>query len=287
MAEGNSASAPAAADASVLDAPGLERTEQWLLPALSAWFRLEVHGAVDALPDWRTRPSIFVMNHTAILGLEVYLLYAALRRVRPGLPRPRTTVWPPFLEMPGVGAFYRAGGALAMSVAGCSAALRAGQSVLILPEGPDATDVRDVVGTFHAGFLRVVQAMAAEGIEVPVVPLGWAGVDEANPWWVTTRPELVKLLMKPFMPRFDFALVPRPPLLRPSKVVFVAGEPMDFAGRLGDESALRAEVTRVRERVVDLVGEAARLRELAIDGSAAERVLHAVAGCRRVAWRRR
>lgn len=274
-------------EGAVVDTPGLVRTEQWLLPALSAWFRLEVRGAVDALPDWRARPSIFVMNHTAILGLEVYLLYAALRRVRPELPRPRTTVWAPFLEMPGIGAFYRAGGALPMSVAGASAALRAGQSVLILPEGPDATDVRDQVGHFHAGFLRVVQAMAAEGIEVPVVPFGWAGVDEANPWWVTTRPALVRLLMKPFMPRFDFALVPRPPLFRPSKVVFVAGEPMELSGRLGDEPALRGEVARVRARVVELVGEAARLREEAIDGSAAERALHAVTGCRHVAWRRR
>jgi 1-acyl-sn-glycerol-3-phosphate acyltransferase len=286
MADGPAPSS-SAVEAVAADAPGLERTERWLLPALSAWFRLEVHGAVAALPDWSARPSIFVMNHTAILGVEVYLLYAALRRLRPELPRPRTTVWPPFLEMPGVGAFYRAGGCLPMSVTGASAALRAGQSVLVLPEGPDATDVRDQVGTFHAGFLRVVRAMAAEGMDVPVVPFGWAGVDEANPWWVTTRPGLVRLLMKPFMPRFDFALVPRPPLLRPSKVVFVAGEPMAFAGRLDDEPALRAEVARVRGRVVELVAEATQLREEAIEASPGERLLHAVARCRRIAWQRR
>jgi hypothetical protein len=175
-----------------------------------------------------------------------------------------------------------------MTVDGAAGALRAGESVLILPEGPDATDVRDEVGPFHAGFLRVVKRLLDEGRQVPVVPLGWAGVDEANPWWVTTHPLLVRALMKPAMPRFDFALLPRPPLLRPSKVVFVAGAPQRYgSAELADETKLRAEVTRMRERVIELVVQAKWIREARIEASRIERLLHTLTRCRRVAWDRR
>jgi len=175
-----------------------------------------------------------------------------------------------------------------MSVEGAAGALRAGESVLILPEGPDATDVRDEIGPFHAGFLRVVKQLLEEGREVPVVPLGWAGVDEANPWWVTTHPWLVRTLMKPAMPRFDFAIVPKPPLLRPSKVVFFAGTAERFsAADLADEPRLRAEVARIRDRVTELVAQAKWIREARIEASPRERLVHALAGCRRVAWKRR
>jgi hypothetical protein len=227
------------------------------------------------------------MNHTAILGLEVYLFYAALRRLRPDAPRPVATVWPGFLEMPVIGPFYKASGCIPMSVDRCAAALRSGKSVLILPEGPDATDVRDEVGPFHAGVLRVVQALQ-EGRGVPVVPLGWAGVDEANPWWVTTHPALVRRLMKPFMPRFEFALIPRPPILRPSKVVFVVSEPIRFGrGALDSETALRAELGLLRNVVVELVAEARHIREERIEDSLAEKVVHRVFGARRIPWKRR
>jgi 1-acyl-sn-glycerol-3-phosphate acyltransferase len=267
--------------------PSIAGVESWLLPALSRWFRLEAHGATDRIPAWDREPSIFVMNHTAVLGLEVYLLYALLRELRPEARRPATTVWPPFLTMPGLGAFYRAGGCIPMSVEGASAELRAGRSVLILPEGPDATDVRDEVGPFHAGFLRVARELAGERV-VPIVPFGWAGVDEANPWWVSTHPTVVRLLMKPMMPKFDFALIPRPPLLRPSKVVFVAGEPLRFtAEELGGEPAIRAAVARTRATVIALVEEAKRLREESIEKSAAEQWIHRLTGSRRVLFERR
>jgi len=269
------------------DSPSLTRLERWLLPTLARYFRLELGGATSSIPDWEREPCIFIMNHTALVGLEVYLLYAALRRLRPEAARPCTTVWPPFLDVPGLGAFYRAAGCLPMRVDAAAEVLRSGRSVLILPEGPDATDVRDEVGPFHAGFLRVVRALSGER-EVPVVPLGWAGVDEANPWWVTTHPLLVRLLMKPAMPKFDFALVPRPPLLRPSKVVFVAGEPLRYPRTdLDSEPALRAALARARDVVVDLVGQASRLREERIEESIAERLLHGVTRARHVRWRRR
>jgi 1-acyl-sn-glycerol-3-phosphate acyltransferase len=271
------------------DSPGIARLERSLLPALARYFRLEVHGATSSIPAWDRQPCIFIMNHTAILGLEVYLLYAALQELRPGAPRPRTTVWPPFLDMPVLGSFYRAARCVPMSVEGAGEVLLAGESVLILPEGPDATDVRDELGPFHAGFLRVARKLAIDhGISVPIVPLGWAGVDEANPWWVTTHPLLVQALMKPFMPRFDFALLPRPPLLRPSKVVFVVGEPVTLpVEALATEPALREELGRMRARVLALVEQASAIREASIESSPVERALHLLTGSRRVRWRRR
>jgi 1-acyl-sn-glycerol-3-phosphate acyltransferase len=258
-----------------------------VFPALRRYFRLELVGAVDAIPRWDETPCIFVMNHTAILGLEVYLLGAALDRLNPHAPLPRTTVWQRFLDMPMLGPFYRSVGCIAMSVDGAVDALRAGDSILVLPEGPDATDVRHALGPFHTGFLRVVRALSGE-LEVPVVPLAWAGVDEANPWWVTTNPMLVRLLMKPFMPRFEFALLPRLPMLRPSKIVFVAGEPLQFSrDDLVDEAALRRQVARVREIIAGLAGVAAALRQSRIDDSRGERLLHRITGTNQIKWQRR
>jgi hypothetical protein len=259
-----------------------------VFPVMRRYFRLELAGEVDELPDLSSEPCVFVMNHTAILGLEVYLLAAALDDRNPGAPLPLATVWPRFLEMPGLGAFYRAVGCIPMSVEGAATALRAGNSVLILPEGPDATDVRDAVGPFHTGFLRVVRTLAEEGRNVRVVPLGWAGVDEANPWWVTTNPTLVRILMKPFMPRFDFALIPRLPMLRPSKVVFVAGAPLSLASdELEDQAALVSTAGRIRSRVVELAHEAAEMRREHIEARPVERLLHRVTGTDRIAWSRR
>ena len=258
-----------------------------LVDSLHRYFRVELEGDASHIPDWRDRPVMFVMNHTALLGLEVYLLYSVLRKLRPDAPRPRTTVWPPFLEVPLLGAWYRAGGCIAASVDGAANALRAGESVLFLPEGPDATDIRDEVGPFHAGFLRVIQTLAGE-IEVPVVPLGWCGVDEANPWWVTTNPTAVRLLMKPVMPRFDFALIPRPPLLRPSKVVFSVGAPIALtAADLETEQALRAQAARIRTVVVDLVGRASRVRAQRIADSRTERLVHGLLRMNEPRWPRR
>jgi len=227
------------------------------------------------------------MNHTALLGIEVYLFHAALARVRPTAPRVRTTVWPPFLEVPLLGSWYRAGGCLAASVPSVVECLRSGESVLILPEGPDATDVRNEVAPFHAGFLRVVKELGGE-LDVPVVPIGWYGVDEANPWVVTTRPLLVRLLMKPAMPGFDFALVPRLPLMRPSKVVMSAGLPMRFvADDLATESKLRDQVERVRDRVIALIGEARALRAHRMQSSLRERLVAAAFRTDRILWSRK
>jgi 1-acyl-sn-glycerol-3-phosphate acyltransferase len=260
--------------------------QRWVLPAMARYFRLELAGDVAAIPQWSREPCIFVMNHTAILGLEVYLLNAALHRLRPDAPPPHTTVWPRFLSMPVIGGFYRAAGCIPMSIDGATAALRAGDSLLILPEGPDATDVREAVNRFHSGFLRVVRALQGER-DIPVVPFGWAGVDEANPWRVITNPALVRLLMKPLMPRFEFALLPRPPMFRPSKVVFVVGAPLRFTrADLAGEAALAAQVTRVREAVIALVAQATALRRDRIEHSAAERLLHRVTGTDHIAWER-
>src|SRR5436305_1951929 len=118
---------------SMVDSPAIARAQRFVLPAMASYFRLELTGDVDALPRWEVEPCVFVMNHTAILGLEVYLFYAALQRVRPGAPRPLATVWPPFLDMPVVGPLYRASRCIPMSIAGAADALRSGESVLILP----------------------------------------------------------------------------------------------------------------------------------------------------------
>lgn len=230
------------------------------------YFQLEVLGG-EKLDRLAEQPCLFVMNHRAVIGLEVYLFGSWLHSRYPH-QQLTTLVWNGFVEGP-LGPYFRALGCRAASVTTGVEELRKGHSVLILPEGVGATDPRHRFNPFHAGFLRILRQQP-----VTMVPIGFYGVDEANPWWVTQQPWLVEK-MREVDANFDFALLPKLPMLRPVKVVFQVGEPTHYSTEaLASESQIKQETNVVKQTIESLVLQAENYRRQRIDASLINRLFH-------------
>lgn len=230
------------------------------------YFQLEVLGG-EKLEHLADQPCLFVMNHRAVIGLEVYLFGSWLHARYPN-QHLTTLAWKGFVDGP-LGPYFRAMGCRAASVQTGVQELRKGHSVLILPEGVGATDPRHRFNPFHSGFLRILREQS-----VPMVPIGFYGVDEANPWWVTQQPWLVKK-MQAVDKNFDFALLPKLPMLRPVKVVFHVGEPVHYSAEaLTTEAQIKQQTIAVQQTIESLVLQAENTRRQRIDASPINRLFH-------------
>ncbi len=224
------------------------------------YFQLEVHGS-EHVPDSRDGSYMLAMNHTAVFGLEAYLLGTHLKSRDPRLDL-RTLVWPGFLNGP-FGAWFRAIGCAPASVDQGVELLAGGSSVLIMPEGIDATDVRNRFNPFHRGYLRILQRQP-----VPLIPVGFWGVDQAIPWWVSHNQWLAERIMKSIKPDFDFVPIPKPLAPRPVKVVLCIGEPIHLEYEdLNTEDGINACNERVRSRIEALVTEAELRRKESVNAN--------------------
>lgn len=231
------------------------------------YFQLEILND-EKVPYARDGNVMFVMNHTAFFGLEVYLFGSFLHARDTELDF-RTLVWKGFAEGP-MGPWFRAMGCATASIGTGAKLLRDGKTVLILPEGVDATDVRQKFNTFHSGFLRMIKEHP-----VPIIPIGFTGVDEAIPWWVTENPLLAEKFMKPVNPAFDFFMMPKLPTLRPTKVVFKVGDPIHLsADDLATEEKLKNQVSNVRGVIEGLVADAEVHRAASINRSPLNSAFH-------------
>lgn len=232
------------------------------------YFQLEVLGG-EHLDDLADKPCLFVMNHRAVIGLEVYLFGSWLHARYPS-QHLTTLAWKGFVEGP-LGPHFRALGCRSASVHKGVQELQKGHSVLILPEGVGATDPRHRFNPFHSGFLRILREYP-----VTMVPVGFYGVDEANPWWVTQQPWLVKK-MREVDSSFDFALVPKLPMLRPVKVVFQVGKPLQYTSEnLAGEAQIKKETQVMRNTIEVLVQQAEDYRRQRIEASLLNRLYHRV-----------
>lgn len=240
------------------------------------YFQLEVRGG-ECLASYAQTPCLFVMNHRAVLGLEVYLFGAWLQA---NYPRHRLTTlaWRGFVDGP-LGPYFRALGCKAASVQTGVHELQQGRSVLILPEGVGATDPRNRFNHFHSGFLRILRQQP-----VPLVPVGFYGVDEANPWLVTQNAWLVQQ-MRSLEGSLDFALIPKLPMLRPVKIVFQVGQPIHYTPEeLATEAQIRIQTQAVRRTIEGLVQQAEDYRRRRIEASVLNRVFHRVVAGRISEW---
>jgi len=139
-----------------------------------------------------------------------------------------------------------------------------------MPEGVGATDVRNRFNRFHTGFLRMIQDHP-----VPIVPIGFYGVDEAIPWFVSHNKLLVDKLMKPVDPKFDFMIIPKVPLFRPTKIVFKVGEPIHLTKKdLNSEDKIQTKTREIQSTIEQLADEAEQHREEMINSSPLNSVFH-------------
>lgn len=236
------------------------------------YFQFEALGVAN-LPDLKNENVLFVMSHTAFFGLDGYLLAGQLAEL--GIDRPlRTLVWRRFLDGP-MGRWFKTLGCIDASVENASEALLRGENVVVMPEGTDATDVRNRINTFHTGYLRIAQRVPG----LKIVPLGFYGVDQAIPWWVTTNKFIVKKMMEPLDIGLDFYLLPKVPFPRPTKVVFAFGEPITYNPQdLETETALQSRNREMRDRIRKLIDQCEEHRDTTIKSSLANTIFHKLVG---------
>lgn len=233
------------------------------------YFQLDVLGE-ENLPSPGDTNAFFVMSHTAFFGLDAYLLASII--ANRGMDRPISTlVWRRFLEGP-LGAWFKKMGCIEASVDNAVEHLRLGNNLLIMPEGTDGTDVRNRMNTFHTGYLRIVRQAP-----VPIIPVGFYGIDQSIPWWVTTNQHVVKKMMEPLDIGLDFYLFPKFPAPRPTKVVFAIGEPILFSPQeLQTEEQIQHANHRVKGIVSELIDRCETRRERALDRSPLNRLYHKI-----------
>ena len=218
------------------------------------YFQLEVLGG-DNIPYQKDEHCLLVMNHTAFFGLEVYLFGSYLLDRDPE-QKIKTMVWKGFTEGP-AGVWFKALGCETASIDEGRRLIDKGYSAMIMPEGVGATDVRNRFNHFHTGFLRMIQDKP-----VPIVPIGFYGVDESIPWFVTQNEWVVEKLMKPVDPKFDFMILPKFPIFRPTKIVFNVGEPIRLTeADLDTEEKIQGKTREIQGVIEGLVDEAERYRK--------------------------
>ena len=226
------------------------------------------------LPGSEDGPVLLVMNHTAFFGLEVYLLGSRLYSRDRDFDF-RTLVWEGFTQG-AAGAWFRSMGCDTVSIERGSALLENGVNVLILPEGVGATDVRNRFNTFRTGYLRIIKEQP-----VPIIPIGFSGVDESIPWWVLRNRFLADTFMKPVDPSFDFFLLPKVPVPRPTKVVFSVGEPIHLsAEQLSGEDAIHRHNESIQGVIARLADQAESHRRASVEESPLNRWWHRLAAGR-------
>lgn len=231
------------------------------------YFQLEVLGQ-ENLPPSAQGNALFVMNHTAVFGLEVQLFLAYLLSRDAGYDL-RVLVWPGYLNSP-IGRLMRAMGCAEATIDGGAEQLKTGKSVLIMPEGVGATDVRQRFNSFHSGYLRMLKAAPH-----PLIPVGFFGVDQSIPWVALQNRRIARYLMGSIDPSFDFLIAPKPPLFRPVKVVLNIGKPRTLEKEeLSTEDRLQETNRKIREDIITLAQDAERYRQECVAASPLNRLYH-------------
>lgn len=239
-----------------------------LLDAFSRrYFQLEVLHP-ERLKLKANQPALLVMNHTAFFAMECYLIGSHILSQNPNIDL-RTLVWKGFSEGP-AGLWFRNIGCETASISRGKQLLSEGKTVLIMPEGVGATDVRNRLNHFHSGYLRILQTE-----NVPVIPIGFHGIDQSIPWYVGYHRYLEEKLMKPVDPNFDFLLFPKLPAPRPTKVVFNVGEAIHVPPHaLDTEQGVNFWNKVIKNKISDLMDDAEQHRHSQVNKTWSNRLFH-------------
>jgi 1-acyl-sn-glycerol-3-phosphate acyltransferase len=224
----------------------LRRAVPPFLALYRAWFRVQSRGH-EHLPQG---PALLVANHAGLLPFDgaMATLDVLLHSEPPRLPR---ALFDRFAARIGpVRRFFESAGAVLASREAFGALLRAGELVLVFPEGMDGivkpVSQRYRLQHFHTGFVR--QALEHR---VPVVPVAIIGSDDQAPILYDVKPlaRRLGLPVAPITPTFPWfgpaGLLPYPVGYR-----IVYGEPLDLAARAGPDAACDdARVTELAQLV--------------------------------------
>jgi 1-acyl-sn-glycerol-3-phosphate acyltransferase len=232
-------------------------------PALKAYFRSEVHG-LDSFPPGG---ALVVGNHSGgMFPMDVPVFTVGFYD-KFGYDRPVYTLSHDILMTGPTGDFFRRTGYIRANRENAAQALRSGGVVIVFPGGDyDAYrptlsgNVIDFNG--RKGYVRT-----AIEAGVPIVPAVSIGGQETQLYlsrgtWLAERLGIKRLLRSAILPLsfgfpFGFSAVIPPNLPLPTKLVTQVLEPIDIAGRFGEDP----DVDEVDEHVRSVMQQA--LKELA------------------------
>ena len=212
----------------------------WLFKFLfEQYWRIRVEGS-DQVP---TGPCLLIANHAGALPLDGAMVAMALQRTRPDLPEPRWLAEEQILSFPILGGTLFELGAVGASFQNGLKLLREGRAVLVFPEGIQGLS-KPIFNRYQlkrfgrGGFLRL--ALEAQ---VPVVPVGVVGGEEAMP----ALGKLPGALGLPYVP------ITVPPL--PTRWTIRFGSPLKLEASTEalDEETVQRQTETAKESVQALV----------------------------------
>ncbi len=225
------------------------------------WWRVDLSG-LENLPE--SGPVLLVSNRSGLLPYDGLMLAHALERDRPELGRPRFTVADWLVTLPfAQPALARVGGVRACRE-NVDRLLAGGRSVVVFPEGVKgaAKVFRDRYRLQRFGRGGVIR-VALEN-DVPLLPVGLVGAEEAHPILFKWIPPGRPLPFLPVTPTFPL-LGPLGVLPLPSKWVIRIGAPLDLSGLGADASRDELLLSRLTEdlraEIQALVDEGLATRE--------------------------
>ena len=236
------------------DAQLLERTRPLLDWMFERYWRVEVRG-LERVPV--NGPVLFVANRSGMLPYDGMMLAHILERSIPGLARPRFMVADWLVTLPFVQPLLARMGGVRACRENSDRTLRTGRSVIAFPEG-----AKGATKTFRERyrlkrFGRGGVVRAAIDNDVPLVPVGIVGAEEAHPILfkshTVARPFGLPFI--PITPTFP-ALGPLGLLPLPTKWVIVFGEPIDLsrpADADDEELIISRSTADLRQRIQELV----------------------------------
>lgn len=217
------------------------------------YFRVQVHG-VERVP--KAGRLLVVANHSGQLPFDAAMLGLSLlvELDPPRYARALVEKW--VARLPFVSSFYARLGQVVGTPENCRRLLRAGEVILVFPEGVRGLNKpfskRYRLQDFGLGFLRLALETGT-----PILPVGIVGAEEQAPN-LGNLGSLARLLAMPALP-----LTPTPLALPlPTRYHLHFGEPMHLEGRADDEdAALEEKVERVKAAVQALLDRGLRERK--------------------------
>jgi 1-acyl-sn-glycerol-3-phosphate acyltransferase len=211
------------------------------------YFRVATTG-IDNVPGG---PVLLVANHAGQLPFDGMMLGMAmlLEADPPRIPRPMAEYW--VSQLPFVSVAAARGGSVVGTPENCLSMLRAGECVMVFPEGVRGMNKlykdRYVLQRFGTGFLRL-----ALQSRVPIVPVSIVGSDDQQPGLLNLKRvgRLFGMPALPITPTFPL-LGPLGLLPMPVKYHMYFGEPLRFYADPSEDDAHIEEMVDVVRAAID------------------------------------
>jgi len=225
------------------------------------YFRVEHFGFLnESLDTARREHCIVISNHA--LTFEAVLINYLLLIHRAG--HVGTLVYPEAFKLPFIREFLRSCQCAPISVAKGVKTLKR-RHILLFPEGMDFVKGLldpDRTADFHTGFLRMAKEYMDESgrSSVNILPVAHNGIEQSFKFWLIRNEKFLNWLVRPWA-RYPFWVIPKLPLILPSKVIFNWGTPMRVTKKdVSSDKKIQGLAKDFRREILDLRKEAKEYR---------------------------